>query len=58
MVTMPIMVGLNTVDNRDGNALSRIEANTYGFGFPLRFNREHSKINNDGAYIRYDIMSE
>ena len=58
MVTMPVMVGLNTIDNRDGNAFSRIDPHTYGYGFPLRFDRNHSRINNDGAYIRYDIMSE
>ena len=58
MVTMPVMVALDVVDNRDGNALSRIEDKTTAFGFPLRFDSEHSRINNDGAYIRYDVMSE
>ena len=58
MVTMPIMVGLDTVDNRDGNALFRLDTNVYAFGFPLRFDRENSRVNNDGAFIRYDIMSE
>ena len=58
MVTMPVMVALDSVDNRDGNALSRIEGETNAFGFPLRFDSEHSRINNDGAYIRYDVMSE
>ena len=58
MRTMPIMIGLNLEDNGDGSVLSRIPETTTAFGFKLRFDSKNSRVNNDGAFIRYNVMSE
>ena len=58
MRTMPVMVSLNHISNDDGNALASISDRSRAFGFPVRFDRENSRINNDGAFLRYDILSE
>ena len=58
MRTMPVMVSLNHISNNGGNALASISDRSRAFGFPVRFDRENSRINNDGAYLRYDILSE
>lgn len=58
MRTMPVMVSLNHISNDDRNALASISDRSRAFGFPVRFDRENSRINNDGAYLRYDILSE
>ncbi len=59
MSTLPVMVSLDLVENTTAkNVFDSVEDEFLAYGFPVRFDRENSRKNNDGVYMKYYVMSE
>ena len=58
MGSIPIMVSLDLVEDADESVLETVPDSFKVYGYPIKFDAENSRVNNDGVYMKYYIMSE